>query len=140
MLHTLEKVRTQSNSIFVSYYFIIQTQRSLLFKIPIRISLNNLPRPESPSVNTCNKPDITNGAVDPVDSTVDYLETYSLTCDTGYTASSEYAMNCTADGTLDVTHTCESQYLEQFYFCLFIVFIIFKLKDRCCSEFPYEFH
>ena len=63
-----------------------------------------------PSVNTCSQPDITNGATSPNTSTIDYLATYTLTCDEGYTASSEYDMNCTSDGTLDATHTCASKY------------------------------
>ena len=63
-----------------------------------------------PSVNTCSEPTITNGTTSPVTSTIDYLETYTLTCSEGFTASSDDFMNCRANGTLDVTHTCASKY------------------------------
>ena len=63
-----------------------------------------------PSVNTCSQPTIADGTTSPDTSTIDYLETYTLTCSVGYTASSEEDMNCTSDGSLDVTHTCASKY------------------------------
>ena len=71
-----------------------------------------------PSVNTCSKPYIENGTVSPASDTVDFGSYYTVTCDNGYTASSTEAMNCTANGTLDVQHTCDSKpinYLSLFY-------------------------
>ena len=62
-----------------------------------------------PSVK-CSEPTITNGTTFPATSTIDYLETYNLTCSEGFTASSDDLMNCQANGTLDVTHTCASKY------------------------------
>ena len=68
------------------------------------LTLNNIP-----SVNTCSKPYIFNGLVSPASNTVDFGSQYTVTCNNGYTASSEWAMNCTADGTLDAEHTCDSK-------------------------------
>ena len=61
------------------------------------------------SVNTCIKPAIANGAVNPVSDTVDFGSDYTLTCNNGYTASSTDAMGCTATGALDAEHTCASK-------------------------------
>ena len=68
------------------------------------ITINNIP-----SVNTCRKPNITNGEINPASDTVDFGSDYNVTCNTGYTASSLWAMNCTADGTLDAEHKCDSK-------------------------------
>ena len=57
------------------------------------------------SATTCNKPTIENGLVAPSNDTVDYDETYTVTCDTGYTVDNSI-LTCGADGTLDVDATC----------------------------------
>ena len=75
-----------------------------------------------PSVNTCRKPDIENGVLSPVSDTVDFGSDYIVACDNGYTASSTEAMNCTAAGTLDIEHTCDSKpvnYLPPFLLKIF---------------------
>ena len=83
--------------------------------------LNNIP-----PVNTCSKPGITSGIVSPVSDTVDFGSDYTVTCNNGYTASSKWAMNCTADGALDTEHTCDSKPLN--YLPLFLLQILaFKL-------------
>ena len=64
------------------------------------------------SVNTCSKPDISDGVVSPASDTVDFGSDYTVTCNNGHTASSTEAMNCTADGTLDTVHTCDSKPLN----------------------------
>ena len=66
--------------------------------------LNNIP-----SVNTCSKPDIANGVLNPVSNTVDFGSDYTVTCNNGYSASSTEAMSCTASGILDAEHTCDSK-------------------------------
>ena len=71
------------------------------------LTLNNIP-----SVITCSKPDIANGVVSPANNTVDFGSDYKLSCNDGYTASSTVTMNCTANGTLDVEHTCDSKPLN----------------------------
>ena len=58
-------------------------------------------------VNTCDKPTITSGTVQPSDTTVDYQATYKVTCNTGYTISGTSMMTCAADGTFDQNPTCE---------------------------------
>ena len=68
------------------------------------LTLNNIP-----SVKTCTKPDIANGVVSPETDTVDFGSAYTVTCNNGYTASSTDAMTCTASGTLDAEHTCNSK-------------------------------
>ena len=78
--------------------------------IVISCKPNRMIIPNFPSVNTCDQPTITNGTTSPNTSTIDYQELYNLTCDVGYTASSEELMNCQADGTLDLVHTCDSKY------------------------------
>ena len=50
--------------------------------------------------------------MDPADDTVDYEGEYTVTCNTGYTVSASGSMTCQADGTLDVTHTCDSKYVS----------------------------
>ena len=65
-----------------------------------------------PSVNTCSKPVIANGVLSPVNDTVDFGSDYTVTCNNGYTATSTEAMNCTANGTLDIVHTCDSKPLN----------------------------
>ena len=69
--------------------------------------LNNIP-----SVNTCSKPDIVNGVVSPASNTVDFGSNYTVICNNGYTGSSTNAMSCTASGTLDAEHTCDSKPLN----------------------------
>ena len=71
------------------------------------LTLNNIP-----PVNKCSKPDIANGLVNPGNVTIDFGSDYTVTCDNGYTASSTEAMNCTASGTLDAEHTCDSKPLN----------------------------
>ena len=61
---------------------------------------------------TCSKPDIANGVVRPANNTVDFESDYTLTCNEGYNASSMDTMYCTANGTLDVEHTCDSKPLN----------------------------
>ena len=56
---------------------------------------------------------ITDGTVDPGTTTVDYLETYTVVCDTGHTVSAAGPMNCQADGTLDTTLTCDSKLIKK---------------------------
>ena len=56
---------------------------------------------------------ITDGTVDPDTTTVDYLETYTVVCDTGHTVSAAGPMNCQADGTLDTTLTCDSKLIKK---------------------------
>ena len=60
-----------------------------------------------PSVITCDKPEIANGVVQPQKDTVEFQSIYMVACDDGHTVSSDVAMICTAEGTLDVVHTCE---------------------------------
>ena len=55
---------------------------------------------------------ITDGTVDPDTTTVDYLETYTVVCDTGHTVSAAGPMTCQADETLDITHTCDSKLIK----------------------------
>ena len=54
-------------------------------------------------------PVITDGTVSPSDVTVDFGSEYSVVCSDGYTVSAESNMLCQADGTLDVTLTCDSK-------------------------------
>ena len=61
------------------------------------------------SVNTCDKPSISDGSVSPSDDTVNYEATYEVTCDTGYTISGSSTMTCEADGSLDQTPTCQGK-------------------------------
>ena len=63
-----------------------------------------------PSVNTCSQPEIPDGTTSPDTPTIDYQESYTLTCSVGYTATSEDPMSCQSHGTLDAKHTCESKY------------------------------
>ena len=76
------------------------------------------------SVNTCSKPDIANGVVSPVSDTVDFRTDYTVTCNNGYTASSEGAMNCTANGTLDAEHTCDSKAENYLPLCFSLLSIL----------------
>ena len=48
----------------------------------------------------------------PVSDTVDFGSDYTVTCNDGYTSSSTEAMSCTANGKLDVEHTCDSKPLN----------------------------
>ena len=50
-----------------------------------------------------------NGEVSPSDATVDFGSEYSVVCSDGYTVSASSNMLCQADGTLDVTLTCDSK-------------------------------
>ena len=94
----------------------------MLYHCEVNLTLYNIP-----SVNTCSKPDIANGVVSPQSDTVDFGSDYTVTCNNGYTASSEWAMNCTADGTLDSEHTCDSKALK--YLPLFLLTILtFKAR------------
>ena len=68
----------------------------------------------TPSVNTCDKPEIANGVVQPEKATIEFQSIYMVACNDGYTVSSEAAMICTSEGTLDVVHTCEGT-LSNFY-------------------------
>ena len=61
------------------------------------------------SVNKCNKPSISGGSVSPPEATVDYSETYEVTCNTGFTISGPSTMTCGADGTFDQTPTCQGK-------------------------------
>ena len=45
-------------------------------------------------VNTCDDPSVENGCTDPASGTVDYGETYSITCDTAYKASNTTTAEC----------------------------------------------
>ena len=69
----------------------------------------NLTLSNIPSVNTCSKPNIANGVVTPVSGTVDFGSDYTVTCNNGYSTSSTEAMSCTANGTLDAEHMCDSK-------------------------------
>ena len=63
-----------------------------------------------PSVNTCNQPVITAGIVSPADNdTVNFGSNYTVVCDVGYTVSAESNMECLANGSLNVIHTCASK-------------------------------
>ena len=79
-------------------------------------------------------PDIANGVVIPVSDTVDFGSDYAVTCNNGYTASSKWAMNCTADGTLDSEHTCDSKPLINYIFpAVFIENSHFQsIRTFCC--------
>ena len=72
-----------------------------------------------PSVNTCSKPDIANGEINPASDTADFGSGFTVTCNNGYTANSTEAMSCTVDGTLDTEHTCDSKPLN--YLQLFLM-------------------
>ena len=80
------------------------------------------------SVNTCSKPDISDGVVSPASDTVDFGSDYTVSCNNGHTASSTEAMNCTADETLDTVHTCDSKPLNNLPLFLLKV-LAFKLKN-----------
>ena len=86
------------------------------------MTLNNIP-----SVNTCSKPDISNGEINPASDTVDFGSGYTVTCNNGYTASSTEAMNCTASGTLDAEHTCDSKALK-YLPLLLLTILTFKVR------------
>ena len=62
------------------------------------------------SVNTCDAPSISMGTLEPSDATVNFDETYTVTCATGYTVA-DSVMTCAADGTYNVNATCTSKYL-----------------------------
>ena len=49
-----------------------------------------------------------NGVVSPAHATVDYQSSYTVECNTGYTANATDDMNCTVSGKLDAQHSCES--------------------------------
>ena len=85
------------------------------------------------SVNTCNKPVISDGVVSPENDTVDFGSDYTVTCNNGYTASSTEAMSCTESGTLNAEHTCDSKaenYLPLFLLSIlaFILYYIFYTR------------
>ena len=80
------------------------------------------------SVNTCTKPDIANGTVTPLSDNVNFGSNYTATCDNGYTASSTEPMICTANGRLDVQHTCDSKPVN--YLSLFLLKIL-TFKIHC---------
>ena len=62
------------------------------------------------SVNTCAKPSISDGSVNPSDATVDYEAIYAVTCNNGFTISGPNStMTCGADGTFDQTPTCQGK-------------------------------
>ena len=63
------------------------------------------------SADTCSKPTITDGTVDPDDATVRVTETYTVTCDTDFTISGTDTMTCGSDGTFDETPTCEGLHI-----------------------------
>ena len=86
----------------------------MLYHCEVNLTLYNIP-----SVNTCSKPYIANGVVSPQSDNVDFGSDYSVTCNNGYTASSMEVMSCTADGTLDAEHTCDSKPIN--YLLLFIL-------------------
>ena len=88
------------------------------------ITLNNIP-----SVNTCSKPSIANGVVSPESDTVDFGSEYTVACNTGYTASSTEAMSCTAGGTLDAEHMCDSKPLETSCRCFYIKSLTFDFQS-----------
>ena len=73
---------------------------------------------------------ITDGTVDPDTTTVDYLETYTVVCDTGHTVSAAGPMNCQADGTLDTTLTCDSKLSKKFVLVLMWVQSTINMKNR----------
>ena len=62
------------------------------------------------SVNTCDKPSISDGSVNPSDATVDYEAIYAVTCNTGFTISGSSTMTCGADGAFDQTPTCQGKW------------------------------
>ena len=72
------------------------------------LTLHNIP-----SVNTCPKPDITNGVVTPDTATVDFQSSYTVACVEGYTVSAEGAMLCQADNRLDTVHACIGKYSKR---------------------------
>ena len=61
------------------------------------------------SVNTCDKPSISDGSVTPSDTTVDYEATYAVTCNTGFTIAGSSTMSCGAGGDFDQTPTCQGK-------------------------------
>ena len=61
-------------------------------------------------MTTCDKPTISDGSASPADASIDYEETYEVTCDTGFTIStSSSTMTCGTDGVFDQTPTCEGK-------------------------------
>ena len=82
------------------------------YKLARSVNVTNIPSVTqcTPSVNTCSKPDIENGEVSPNTDTVDFQSTYTVDCIDGYTVSTEGAMTCQANNTLDIVHTCIGKY------------------------------
>ena len=66
-------------------------------------------------VTVCDKPTIFDGGVSPSNATVDYHETYEVTCDTGFTISGSSTMTCGADGIFEQTSTCEGKIQTYFH-------------------------
>ena len=57
-------------------------------------------------------PTVGNGTTDPASGTVDYNESYSITCDTGYNASEPDEATCGADGSFDSVPECTSELIQ----------------------------
>ena len=65
------------------------------------------------SVNTCDKPSISDGTVTPSDATVNYEETYAVSCNTGFTIAGYSIMICGAGGDFDQTPTCQGKWFSK---------------------------
>ena len=64
---------------------------------------------------TCAAPTIASGTVSPLDDSVNYGESYAVTCNDGYTISGSPTMTCSADGAFDQSPTClESKNLTNY--------------------------
>ena len=61
------------------------------------------------SVSTCAQPSISEGSVNPSDTTVNYEATYQVTCNVGFTISGSRTMICGAGGGFDQTPTCQGK-------------------------------
>ena len=66
---------------------------------------------------TCDKPSILNGNVSPSNATVNYGESYELTCDVGYIKMdpSTSVIRCGADGSYDHAPSCGKLYIYNKY-------------------------
>ena len=55
----------------------------------------------------CNKPIIPNGSVSPSNATIEYGQTYNVTCDNGFGINGATTITCGADEDFDKTPSCE---------------------------------
>ena len=76
-----------------------------MFNHHVNVDYNYFPNRIPISVNTCGAPTVSQGTLEPNTTTVNYDETYTVTCNVGYTVANS-VMTCGADGTFDVTATC----------------------------------